>query len=147
MGTYTHSEPNKQFYKNRRSSKMSSTMDKTKAKAKEVAIEDFNKAKALAQSAAKSGAYLYPIKGIFYFLSPLSLEAPPIQARPNLVPLCCCGCGHVLGRISAATCRARIRQRSSGRFHHDSAHPQRIVHPDQSPLADILATRCPGGYI
>merc|ERR1712098_1018617 len=83
MGTYTHSEPNKQFYKNRKSSKMSSTMDKTKAKAKEVAIEDFNKAKALAQSAAKSGAYLYPIKGIFYFLSHRSLWKPLLS---KLVP-------------------------------------------------------------
>lgn len=55
---------------------MSSTMDKVGARAKEVAEEDFNKAKALATSAAKSGAYLYPIKGIFYFISHRTLWKP-----------------------------------------------------------------------
>ncbi|KAH8601780.1 hypothetical protein B0O99DRAFT_200420 [Bisporella sp. PMI_857] len=62
---------------------MSSTIDSAKAKAKEVAIEDFNKAKALAHSAAKSGAYLYPIKGIFYFLSHRSLWKPLLS---KLIP-------------------------------------------------------------
>ncbi|CZR63968.1 uncharacterized protein PAC_13865 [Phialocephala subalpina] len=38
--------------------------------------EDFNKVRALAKSAAKSGAYLYPMKGIFYFLSHKSLWKP-----------------------------------------------------------------------
>ncbi|TVY50927.1 Outer spore wall protein RRT8 [Lachnellula cervina] len=68
---------------------MSSSIDSAKTKAKEVAVEDFNKAKALAQSAARSGAYLYPIKvhppatsclvdasGIFYFLSHRTLWKP-----------------------------------------------------------------------
>jgi hypothetical protein len=41
---------------------MSSTLENARAKAKDVAVEDFNKAKVLARSAAKSGAYLYPIK-------------------------------------------------------------------------------------
>ncbi|TVY65718.1 Outer spore wall protein RRT8 [Lachnellula suecica] len=62
---------------------MSSTVDNARTKAKEVAVEDFNKAKALAQSAAKSGAYLYPIKGIFYFLSHRSLWKPLLS---KLVP-------------------------------------------------------------
>ncbi|KAL2065670.1 hypothetical protein VTL71DRAFT_3340 [Oculimacula yallundae] len=62
---------------------MSSAMDKASAKAREVATEDFNKAKALATSAAKSGAYLYPIKGIFYFLSHRSLWKPLLS---KLVP-------------------------------------------------------------
>lgn len=62
---------------------MSSTVDNARSKAKEVAVEDFNKAKALAQSAAKSGAYLYPIKGIFYFLSHKSLWKPLLS---KLVP-------------------------------------------------------------
>jgi len=55
---------------------MSSTVNTAGAKAKEVAIEDFNKAKLLARSAAKSGAYLYPFKGIFYFLTHRSLWKP-----------------------------------------------------------------------
>merc|ERR1712225_207253 len=88
MGTYTHSEPNKQFYKNRKSSKMSSTMDKTKAKAKEVAIEDFNKAKALAQSAAKSGAYLYPSRRPNILLRlRRPLLHPILSLPPTLVPI------------------------------------------------------------
>lgn len=55
---------------------MSSAVESTTNKAKEIAIEDFNKAKILARSAAKSGAYLYPIKGIYYFLSHRSLWKP-----------------------------------------------------------------------
>jgi len=62
---------------------MSRTIDSAKAKAKEVAVEDFNKAKILARSAAKSGAYLYPIKGIFYFLGHKSLWKPLLS---KLVP-------------------------------------------------------------
>jgi len=58
-------------------------MDSAKTKAKEVAVEDFNKAKALAQSAAQSGAYLYPIKGIFYFFSHRTLWKPLLS---KLVP-------------------------------------------------------------
>lgn len=57
----------------------SSTIDKVSAKAKEVAGEDFNKARALAQSAAKSGAYLYPIKGIVYFVSHRTLWKPLVS--------------------------------------------------------------------
>ncbi|PQE06133.1 hypothetical protein CJF30_00005080 [Rutstroemia sp. NJR-2017a BBW] len=45
---------------------MSGAMEKTKVKAKEVAWidrkEDYEKARQLAESAAVSGAYLYPIK-------------------------------------------------------------------------------------
>lgn len=55
---------------------MSSAVESTTNKAKEIAIEDFNKAKILARSAAKSGAYLYPFKGIYYFLSHRSLWKP-----------------------------------------------------------------------
>lgn len=62
---------------------MSSAMEKTKAKATEVAKEDFEKARQLAESAAVSGAYLYPIKGIFYFLSHRTLWKPLLS---QLVP-------------------------------------------------------------
>ncbi|RDW61522.1 hypothetical protein BP5796_11414 [Coleophoma crateriformis] len=62
---------------------MSSSMDSARAKAKEVAVEDYNKAKAIAQSAAKSGAYLYPIKGILYFLTHRALWKPLLS---KLVP-------------------------------------------------------------
>ncbi|CAG8951529.1 hypothetical protein HYFRA_00007445 [Hymenoscyphus fraxineus] len=55
---------------------MTGTVESAKNKAKEVAIEDFNKARDLANAAAKSGAYLYPIKGIFYFLTHRTLWTP-----------------------------------------------------------------------
>jgi len=55
---------------------MSSTIDNARAKAKEVAVEDLTRAKDLATSAAKSGAYLYPIKGIFYFFTHRALWKP-----------------------------------------------------------------------
>jgi len=61
----------------------SSTVDNVRAKAAEVAKEDFSKAREMATSAAKSGAYLYPIKGIFYFLSHRSLWKPLLS---KLVP-------------------------------------------------------------
>ncbi|KAH9905358.1 hypothetical protein F4778DRAFT_705146 [Xylariomycetidae sp. FL2044] len=45
-------------------------------KAQEVVKEDFEKAKVLLSDAARSGAYLYPFKGIFYFLTHRSLWKP-----------------------------------------------------------------------
>ncbi|KAB8303012.1 hypothetical protein EYC80_006317 [Monilinia laxa] len=62
---------------------MPTTIEKAGVKAKEVAKEDFDKAKKLARSAAISGAYLYPIKGIFYFLSHRTLWKPLLS---KLVP-------------------------------------------------------------
>ncbi|RAL63314.1 hypothetical protein DID88_004390 [Monilinia fructigena] len=62
---------------------MPTTIEKAGVKAKEVAKEDFDKAKELARSAAISGAYLYPIKGIFYFLSHRTLWKPLLS---KLVP-------------------------------------------------------------
>ncbi|KAK7946142.1 uncharacterized protein PG986_010463 [Apiospora aurea] len=45
-------------------------------KAQEVAKEDLDKAKALVADAAKSQAYLYPFKGIYYFLTHRDLWKP-----------------------------------------------------------------------
>jgi len=52
-------------------------------KVKEIATEDFQRAKALAQDAARSGAYLYPIKGIAYFFIHRDLWKPLIS---KLIP-------------------------------------------------------------
>ncbi|KAK7750170.1 hypothetical protein SLS62_007921 [Diatrype stigma] len=45
-------------------------------KAQEVAKEDFDKAKELLSEAAKSGSYMYPFKGIVYFLTHRALWKP-----------------------------------------------------------------------
>ncbi|KAK2767390.1 hypothetical protein FQN54_003546 [Arachnomyces sp. PD_36] len=45
-------------------------------KAKETVMEDIQRLKTLIVDAIKSGAYLYPIKGILYFLSHRSLQRP-----------------------------------------------------------------------
>ncbi|KAF1952645.1 hypothetical protein CC80DRAFT_171780 [Byssothecium circinans] len=45
-------------------------------KVKEVAVEEFQQVKVLAQDAVKSGAYLYPVKGIAYFLTHRTLWKP-----------------------------------------------------------------------
>ncbi|MCJ1469775.1 hypothetical protein MMC07_008417 [Pseudocyphellaria aurata] len=45
-------------------------------KVKEVAVEEAERIKSLASDAARSGAYLYPIRGIAYFLSHRSLWKP-----------------------------------------------------------------------
>jgi len=50
--------------------------DTVVSKVKETAIEDAQRAQILLRDAAKSGAYLYPLKGIFYFLSNRTLWRP-----------------------------------------------------------------------
>jgi len=55
---------------------MASTASNIANTAKDVAIEDLQKAKVLAQDAAKSGAYLYPFKGVAYFLANRTLWKP-----------------------------------------------------------------------
>lgn len=52
-------------------------------KAQEVAKEDYDKARVLLNHAAKSGSYLYPIKGIFYFVTHPELWKP---LRSKLLP-------------------------------------------------------------
>jgi len=61
----------------------SSKMDGVTSRAKEVAMEDFNKFKELAVAGARSGSYLYPIKGIVYFFSHKSLWKPLLS---RLIP-------------------------------------------------------------
>ncbi|KAM5346728.1 hypothetical protein ACJ41O_009733 [Fusarium nematophilum] len=51
-------------------------VDSVSEKAQEVIKEDYAQARELVADAAKSKAYLYPIKGIFYFLSHHSLWKP-----------------------------------------------------------------------
>ncbi|RYP64811.1 hypothetical protein DL771_008591 [Monosporascus sp. 5C6A] len=46
------------------------------SKAQEVAKEDYEKARVLLSQAAKSGSYMYPFKGIVYFLTHRSLWKP-----------------------------------------------------------------------
>ncbi|KAF2131888.1 hypothetical protein P153DRAFT_364366 [Dothidotthia symphoricarpi CBS 119687] len=57
---------------------------------KEVAKEDFEQAKVLAQDAVRSGAYLYPFKGIVYFFSHRALWRP---LAAKLVPTMSLGLG------------------------------------------------------
>jgi len=57
---------------------------------KEVATEEAEKIKNLASAAARSGAYLYPIRGIVYFFSHSSLWKP---LRAKLVPTVSLGVG------------------------------------------------------
>lgn len=45
-------------------------------KVKEVAVEEFQQAKVLTRDAVRSGAYLYPLKGIAYFFTHKSLWKP-----------------------------------------------------------------------
>lgn len=52
-------------------------------KASEVAKEDFDKYKALAKDAVNSGAFLYPLKGIFYFATHRALWKPLLS---RLIP-------------------------------------------------------------
>ncbi|KAI1339229.1 hypothetical protein F5Y15DRAFT_423946 [Xylariaceae sp. FL0016] len=54
----------------------SSYVNNVGAKAQEVAKEDYEKAKALLSDAAKSGAYLYPFKGVVYFCTHKALWKP-----------------------------------------------------------------------
>ncbi|KAI1330038.1 hypothetical protein F5Y16DRAFT_364753 [Xylariaceae sp. FL0255] len=53
-----------------------SAMNRVEAKAQEVAKEDYEKAKVFLSSAARSGAYLYPFKGILYICTHKELWKP-----------------------------------------------------------------------
>ncbi|KFY65544.1 hypothetical protein V496_02487 [Pseudogymnoascus sp. VKM F-4515 (FW-2607)] len=53
-----------------------SFVEKSTAKAKEIAAEDISRAKELAFKAASSGSFWYPIKGIFYFVYHRNLWKP-----------------------------------------------------------------------
>ncbi|KAK3396086.1 hypothetical protein B0T20DRAFT_358075 [Sordaria brevicollis] len=66
---------------------MSGVVNSVQAKAQEVAKEDYDRAKALVNDAAKSGSYLYPIKGIFYFLSHRGLWKPLLKKLAPFVTL------------------------------------------------------------
>ncbi|KAL9102037.1 MAG: hypothetical protein Q9163_002770 [Psora crenata] len=59
-------------------------------KVKEVAIGEANRIKALSSDAARSGAYLYPLRGIFYFATHRSLWKPLLD---KLVPTLSLGLG------------------------------------------------------
>ena len=59
-------------------------------KVKEVAVEEYQQARALTRDAVRSGAYLYPLKGIAYFLSHRSLWKPLAQ---KLLPTASLGLG------------------------------------------------------
>ncbi|KAI8627075.1 hypothetical protein F5Y19DRAFT_444281 [Xylariaceae sp. FL1651] len=51
-------------------------IDHVQARAQEVAKEDYEKARVIVSTAAKSGSYLYPFKGIVYFCTHKSLWKP-----------------------------------------------------------------------
>ncbi|KAI0487414.1 hypothetical protein F4859DRAFT_255148 [Xylaria cf. heliscus] len=53
-----------------------SVINRIQAKAQEVAEEDYHKAKVLLSAAAKSGSYLYPFRGILYFVTHGALWKP-----------------------------------------------------------------------
>ncbi|KAF2709817.1 hypothetical protein K504DRAFT_407401 [Pleomassaria siparia CBS 279.74] len=59
-------------------------------KVKQVAVEEFEQARLLATDAVKSGAYLYPIKGIVYFFTHRSLWRPLAE---KLIPTISLGLG------------------------------------------------------
>ncbi|KAL9099070.1 MAG: hypothetical protein Q9187_009553, partial [Circinaria calcarea] len=59
-------------------------------KVKEVAVEEAERIKVLATDAARSGAYLYPIRGIAYFVSHRSLWKP---LTSKLIPTLTLGLG------------------------------------------------------
>jgi hypothetical protein len=59
-------------------------------KVKEVAVEEYQQARVLATAAVRSGAYLYPLKGIAYFLTHRNLWKPLGQ---KLLPTVSLGLG------------------------------------------------------
>ncbi|KAI9753455.1 MAG: hypothetical protein M4579_005139 [Chaenotheca gracillima] len=56
-------------------------------KVKETVAEDYQRIKALSRDAARSGAYLYPIKGIAYFVAHRSLWKPLLSKLAPTVTL------------------------------------------------------------
>ncbi|KFH46500.1 Regulator of rDNA transcription protein-like protein [Hapsidospora chrysogenum ATCC 11550] len=68
-------------------SKRSRVADSVRNNAREVLKEDYGKAKGVALEAAKSRAWFYPIKGIFYFLSHRTLWKPFLSRLPQYIAL------------------------------------------------------------
>lgn len=62
-------------------------VDSVQAKAHEVAKEDFDRAKVLVNDAARSGSYIYPVKGIVYFLTHRDLWKPLLSKLAPTVGL------------------------------------------------------------
>lgn len=62
-------------------------VESVQAKAHEVAHEDISRAKTLVNDAARSGSYLYPIKGIFYFFTHKALWKPLLSRLAPTVTL------------------------------------------------------------
>ncbi|KAM7205632.1 hypothetical protein V8F33_000958 [Rhypophila sp. PSN 637] len=62
-------------------------VETVQAKAHKVASEDLGRAKALVNDAARSGSYLYPIKGMFYFLTHRALWKPLLSRLAPTVTL------------------------------------------------------------
>ncbi|KAK7743824.1 hypothetical protein SLS53_003843 [Cytospora paraplurivora] len=72
-------------------------IESVQAKVGEVGKEDFDKARTLVNDAARSGAYLYPIKGIVYFASHRSLWKPFLE---KLVPTLVLSVGVLAGMFA-----------------------------------------------
>ncbi|ROW10225.1 hypothetical protein VMCG_01676 [Cytospora schulzeri] len=72
-------------------------IESVQAKVGEVGKEDFDKARTLVNDAAKSGAYLYPIKGIYYFATHRSLWKPFLD---KLVPTLMLSVGVMAGMFA-----------------------------------------------
>ena len=62
---------------------MSTTARRVAQKAKDIAVKDAQEAELLIRDAVKSRAYLYPIKGVYYFLRHKQLSKP---LRDELAP-------------------------------------------------------------
>lgn len=72
-------------------------IESVQAKVGEVGKEDFDKARTLVNDAARSGAYLYPIKGIYYFATHRSLWKPFLD---KLVPTLMLSVGVMAGMFA-----------------------------------------------
>ncbi|KAK1060102.1 hypothetical protein LTR74_012121 [Friedmanniomyces endolithicus] len=60
------------------------------AKVKETALEEVQRARQIAEEGARSGAYLYPLKGMYYFATHKDLYKPLLS---RLVPSLTLGAG------------------------------------------------------
>lgn len=68
------------------SSRRNRVVDTVQSKAQEVLQEDYDKAKILLSDAAKSRAYLYPVKGLIYFATRPSIWRPfAVKLGPYLL--------------------------------------------------------------
>lgn len=131
---------------------------------KEVASEEVERVKNLTAAAARSGAYLYPIRvsppsllhhsladdflgHLLLHLSQSPMETPRLEARPYLDPRSWCHDLHVRLHIPPTSGHHGLHPRAFGCHQRGSTCHERVIHALHYSQQDILDRGCSCRYL